>query len=215
MDDYGSFKTGNAFWLYIKKVNTDRISFPKLYTIKEDCTFTYSLQPGWNQVGSPFNFRISWLDDVESDYPNQLAIYHYESGASNQGWNNDLVDEGFNLLPWDGYAVHNGRTGTTSLIFDIDNNNIMSSNSLKKSSNITWKLIFSTQNSGAFSKNAIGMSPLAKLNQDNLDYVNPPIIGDEYVSLYFSNILIKPFKAPVSMFRQRHSQSLLTIERPT
>ena len=61
---YGRFEPGNAFWLYLKndddgQIASSVIDFADTKTLPAD-SFVYTLQPGWNQIGLPYAFDMTW-----------------------------------------------------------------------------------------------------------------------------------------------------------
>ncbi|NIR63453.1 MAG: choice-of-anchor D domain-containing protein, partial [candidate division Zixibacteria bacterium] len=75
MGTYGRFEPGNSFWLYLRddedgQVPTNTLSFPQMQTVPGD-SFSYTVQPGWNQIGLPYSFTMSW-NQVESSEKDSL-----------------------------------------------------------------------------------------------------------------------------------------------
>ncbi|MFC2126435.1 FG-GAP-like repeat-containing protein, partial [Bacteroidota bacterium] len=51
---------GQGYWLIARESTTIKIGSGKSVTLDPDGTFHLALESGWNQIGNPFNFNISW-----------------------------------------------------------------------------------------------------------------------------------------------------------
>ena len=71
---FTEFEVGKSFWIIFR--NTPLNFGPGQGTTvqaTDNEPFTLSLQSGWNQIGNPYNYTISWLDVLEHNretYPN-------------------------------------------------------------------------------------------------------------------------------------------------
>jgi len=51
---------GQGYWLITRNSSTIKVGSGKSVTLDPDGTFHMTLATGWNQIGNPFNFNISW-----------------------------------------------------------------------------------------------------------------------------------------------------------
>jgi hypothetical protein len=81
----GTFSTlvaGKAYWLIVRDEAVIHVGGGAMSRIENDDGFAITLQPGWNQVGNPFNFDISWIDvlDFNASQDSVGMIKTYEDG---------------------------------------------------------------------------------------------------------------------------------------
>jgi len=99
-DELRSLEPGHAFWLIAD--NGTAFSLNQGRTVDASSPQPIPLDPGWNQVGSPFDFGVSWerildasdLDGAALDGPVAFHGKSYRRGAPA-------------LQPWRGYLVFN------------------------------------------------------------------------------------------------------------
>lgn len=199
MGDYGDFKPGNAFWLYLRddnqgKIPTNIIKFPEMNTVRTD-SFNYVLQPGWNQIGSPYAFNITW-DQVDSKHKDSLQVYRYDGGENftllttggkfnKIGWT-PMVNTNFAFEPWHGYAVRNNAgvyAGITFYPLRPDTSGL--AQLAKAATEADWQIKLVAENDLNFDICVVGMNARAREHKDYLDFVNPSPVGNSYVSMYF------------------------------
>ncbi len=63
--EYSSFNTidpGKGYWLIVKSNTVIKPGEGKAVTADEDSPFEIALSAGWNLIGNPYNFRLSWTD---------------------------------------------------------------------------------------------------------------------------------------------------------
>ncbi|MCK6621613.1 MAG: choice-of-anchor D domain-containing protein [Calditrichaceae bacterium] len=221
MGDYGRFLPGNAFWLYLRDDNqgsipTRIIDFPEMRTTPVD-SYTVTLQEGWNQLGSPYAFDVTW-NQVVSDFKDSLQVYRYEGGTDftllttgggfeKVGWT-PLVNANFTISPWTGYAVYNKAGRSVRLIFypqlPASGAPLLAKSPGEESG---WQLQMVAESALNYAISVVGMHGQAKPGRDYLDYSNPPVMGDEYVSMYFRHPEWNPTRADFcSDFRPLNSQ---------
>ncbi len=188
---YGRFEPGNAFWLYLRDteqggVPVKQIGFPEMQTVAA-APFEYSLQSGWNQLGNPFSFPISW-DQVSSPQKDSLQIYRWngqtwDSLSTQMGWM-PLIKTAFTLTPWEGYAVFNATASPVQLTFDpyADSSG---SDFLAKTQSSGWRLMLVAETQQNYDVNIIGMDENARAGKDLLDFQNPRPVARSYVSINF------------------------------
>jgi hypothetical protein len=70
-----------GYWLIIRNQTDVQIGAGTTNRIENGDGFATTLQPGWNQVGNPYNFEISWDDVIDFNAnPNIGRIKLYENG---------------------------------------------------------------------------------------------------------------------------------------
>ena len=189
---YGRFEPGNAFWLYVRDDNQGRvpayeITFPEMNTLPVD-TFGYRLQPGWNQVGSPFAFEIEW-DQVVSEQKDSLEVFSW----GGQSWGDNLaklgwtprVNANFTMVPYGGYYIHNRTSQPIDITFLPAPPTGTPAQFAKTSSEEGWQIELVAETARSFDVNIAGMNSAARAGKDRLDYPNPPSVETEFVSLHF------------------------------
>ncbi len=166
-----SFFAGKAFWL---KAN------PEGGAIHIDAgpgqvlpleTKSITLSPGWNQVGNPFAFPISFSPTNE----NIVDQLYAPDGAG--GYELTTV-----LQPWAGYFVFVNGNSSVELSFEPE-----SETPLRKiaESETGWRLRINAECGGSSDRiNYLGVSETGSDSWDKQDYPEPPVLGN-YVSLYF------------------------------
>jgi phosphodiesterase/alkaline phosphatase D-like protein len=173
----GDFSPGYAFWLICR--NDAIIDFPAGRTTFAEDIYQIVLQPGWNQIGLPFNFNISWQDILEtSGNPNISGPFLYEGFY--------VSPMPTILEPFKGYYVENRTGSSTSLIFPLHGSG--ASLSKIKEPEDSWRVQISAYIQNAVDVlNILGASCNSSDLYDSQDLSEPPPIG-EYVSLYFPHL---------------------------
>ncbi|MBL7876653.1 MAG: VCBS repeat-containing protein [Cyclobacteriaceae bacterium] len=153
-----------------------------------DSPFVITLQPGWNQIGNPYNFNISWADIVAAN-PTQAAnlggnsskIRVFRGSIDNVDVLNTLEGGFVKYLGTSAAAINipvsknisiQGRTGSVDPAI----------NSLDKDD---WEIFFTLKNgSTEYTLGGIGMHPEAKEDFDyHDDFTSPRFI--DYLEVTF------------------------------
>lgn len=150
--------------------------------------FQITLTPGWNQIGNPYNFHISW-NDVLLANPTKVASL---GGASSKirVWRGsaDNVDE---LVTFEGGFVKN--TSTSNVIIDIPvaknpsiNSRMATAGPLRNAiDQPDWEIMFNlSQGELAYNLGGLGMRPDADVEYDTFDDFNLPRFF-EYLEVKF------------------------------
>ncbi|MGH7455124.1 MAG: hypothetical protein ACRENG_27465, partial [bacterium] len=103
-----AFAPGKAFWLIVQEANKTIDAGSSLSFSTAD-SFTITLQPGWNDIGLPFDFPVNW-SQVRVNRSSVDGPYLYEGT-----WR--MPPDVSRLEPWKGYAVRN--LGTVPLTLKI------------------------------------------------------------------------------------------------
>ena len=104
-----SLEVGEGFWLVTSEGTPPRIENGQ--TPDADQARMLTLEPGWNQVGSPFGYSVPWdtvqaasgLSGKEIDGPIAYRDSAYRSGQSR-------------LMPWEAYFVFNAQSEPDTLV---------------------------------------------------------------------------------------------------
>lgn len=183
--DYaGDFDPGEAFWLIVKEANKT-IDAGSGTTVTTADSFAITLNPGWNDIGLPFDFPVSW-NQISVDTSRINGPYAY-----NGQW---LLPSSVTYLsPWEGYAIKN--LSESDIVLKIPPIFGMGASGaelpffpLAKLQDVQWFIRLSAQCEQARDGiNYLGCSPAALQDRDVLDLSEPPPIGS-YVSLYFPHL---------------------------
>ncbi len=171
---------GKAYWLIVKDAGKIIDTGPAKSTVT-NTPFTIALNQGWNFIGDPFAFALPVSKLSLSS--GQLVRLRSYAGA----WN-DTTQAVNSLQPFTGYAIF--ANTATSLSMNPD----LSTIGLEKPggaamSNISWAIGIKARCDEARDvDNLAAVSGNAQQELDNLDWAEPPVIG-EFVSVYFPHRL--------------------------
>ncbi len=183
-DDYveypaiqGSFATGVGFWL----ITNDGVPFDVENGQSTDPStpFTFTLQPGWNQIGNPYAFPIAW--------PEETIDPRIEAPASYDGTEFQYGETV--LRPWEGYFVRN--LAPSPLMVSLSARASSASKSggvagkLAIEGGIQYRLRLFAEVEGVQlldTQNYLGLAEAASEGHDAFDFTEAPPIGD-YVRL--------------------------------
>jgi predicted outer membrane repeat protein len=107
--DSTDLQAGNAFWLVTEQGTP--LSLGTGRTVDASTRRRVALDPGWNQVGTPFPYAVSW-DTVRAESGFTAAELDGPYRRGPDGYQTDAA-----LQPWRGYFVFNatGETDTLSI----------------------------------------------------------------------------------------------------
>ena len=168
------FVPARAFFLIAR--NETRLETGAGLTVTTGQPFELVLAPGWNMIGVPWNFRLSWS---RAEKPNEVwrSLYGYDDGGFN------VVDI---LEPGEGYLAYN-YLNADSLKVKLLPSEAMALQTAKhyKLARDEWRLMLQAHVSAQWdSANYLGMLNTAADEWDVHDAPEPPPIGG-YVSLRF------------------------------
>lgn len=188
---YGRFEPGNAFWLYLRddrdsNLPSTDITLPAMTTLPAD-SFVMTLQPGWNQIGLPYDFAMTW-GQVAGPYRDSLQVYHWDG----DGWSESLARSGwrplltsqFSLLPRDGYAVRNPLAEPVAIVFH-PGRSADSSGVLARGTGAGWRIVTRVEDDCHFDIAVLGEDLMAREGRDHLDFVDPAMPGGVRLGQYF------------------------------
>jgi hypothetical protein len=187
-DPLTNMAPGKAFWLIVKNAGKI-IDTGAGISIQTDTVFSTPLHPQWNFVANPYNFSIP-LSNVKLKIGNALKPGDSLKIRTFLGhWNNPANEKITELKPFEGYAVFNDTSSTSTLFIDPNLSNPLSF--LSKVATKTedgqsvWSIRILAQCQEAVDEdNSAAIVPGASNTWDEFDQPEPPVIG-EYVSVYF------------------------------
>jgi hypothetical protein len=163
-----SLELGKAYWFQHK--------YNKPVVFDEDSSiaiplsnYSISLSKGWNLIGSPFSFPVTFeKDSIVGD------IYTY-GDIENEGWSDSQTE----MYPWNGYVVYTEQESEITLIPFIDNESASRSLSNIKG----WLLSLYIEDESFFNYTSkIGIYKDAKDGLDSYDSPSLPNI-DQNIDL--------------------------------
>jgi hypothetical protein len=184
-----SFELGKAYWLIIKDPGKT-VDAGTGGSIPTGEAFSINLAPGWNDIGLPFDFPISW-ENIEVNREQIDGPYYYQGN-----W--ILPNSIKQLESWEGYTVKNLTSQTVTLNInpvaaDASSRAFQKSITSPSDYKNEWSLqIMAYAGEASDEYNYLGCQTEATPQKDLFDYSEPPGIGN-YVSLYFPHPEWKPY----------------------
>jgi hypothetical protein len=170
----GPLEPGRAFWLISKDTETIEFGSGEYITLLED--FSLPIVNGWNQIGNPFYQSIDWNSIKNANLgANIQGPFFYESGYSELRTNFEAFD------------------GCYIYVENLQNLIIPGPKKLSKNAacnnsplaNTDWFIQIMAECNGIKDNiNYLGMGKSSKDGFDELEYREPPVMGD-YISVYF------------------------------
>ena len=99
-NNFDLFDPGNGFWIISKTAKSWDVGAG--ISVSSASSVTVTLQPGWNQIGNPFAFPVSW-SDVSADGDVEAPVGYEGLGNAISGYLYQQTE----LTPWKGYYVKN------------------------------------------------------------------------------------------------------------
>jgi hypothetical protein len=173
--DYGDglnkLEPGKGYWFASLDQGTIQIGQASVVTANRTLPYSLNLQKGWNQIGNPFPFEVSW-NDVLSQNATVSGIgklYIFEDGSFEKGdlkvWGGGFVKSEIDVsinIPVTAAQTSGGRVGDN----EIKNLDISQS---------SWIVPITIKHGEAFNDlGAIGMHEKASLGNDEFDEQSLP-----------------------------------------
>lgn len=176
----GAIEPGKAYWLAVSESGRQLTTGPGRTTSLASI-FEVQLSPGWNFIGTPYNYAIP-ADQYGLNSGSTLDIRSFQGSWSSYTGS---------LQPFQGYAVA-ANTTDRLLVFPFPNdaatknaNEAIAMKGKEAESAIKWAIDIKAEKAGyEDTDNRILISENAAEGWDEMDRPEPPVIGD-YVSLYF------------------------------
>ena len=173
---------GNAYWLRTRGMEP-KLSFDSLESYPVSKPVQIRLQPGWNSIGTPFNFDVDWRsvkDTMGADTAKISGIYAFDPAT--HSWS--LPDTTFRMNTWKGFLVKNFED--TAVVLRVPSIKYHSSNALAKASvqnDLRWTIRVAQEGMDSAWAYA-GVSSLVNNGMNSLDNLLPPTPGAQ-LSAYF------------------------------
>jgi predicted outer membrane repeat protein len=169
--DSTDLTAGNGFWLITEQGTP--LSLGSGQTVDASAPRAVELEPGWNQVGTPFGFAVPW-DTVRTGSGFTAAELDgpYRRGA--EGYQTDVA-----LQPWRGYFVFNATAETDTLLIPPVNAEKKTASSQRlataKSSGRYTVRVTARSKAGP-STATVGLRSGANAGRDRYDIAKPPSV---------------------------------------
>jgi len=173
---------GRSYWLITRE--REYWDTGSGLSVSTDVPVSITLQPGWNMIGCPYSFRVSWSDVDKGDA-------NIGSPVGYSGHENELEGYDYNrtvLQPWKGYLVRNLES--TSATIEIPPRDAYTSAGKgsvveQESASGAWEIeIIEAGGKYQDRGNRIGVQEDSKETWDPHDYMEVPAFGD-YVRMVF------------------------------
>ncbi|HET6568845.1 MAG TPA: FlgD immunoglobulin-like domain containing protein [Rhodothermales bacterium] len=172
----GEMNPGKGFWVITREGGLSIDTGPGTSTDLQR-PFGIRLQPGWNLIGTPFDFAVP-VQNLRMKSGQGFAL---RSFAGN--WNNPQTAPVVAMQPFEGYAVFNNRQAVDTLFVDPA---VAASKAGKRSASAAlWAIQITAESGNALDEdNVAAVAEGAAPDWDAFDQPEPPVIG-EFVSAYF------------------------------
>lgn len=174
--DFKTIRRGEGYWLITKVPTTINFGTTEVKGSEED--FTIVLRPGYNMIGNPFPYEVSWANSFKEDSVENILWFYdgkFDTTTST-------------MLPFKGYFVKN--RGKTEKLVRISSEPITTTSSLSKNEPFVrlepneWKLqISAVSKKSSDVHNYVGMLESAANGVDQFDFSEPPASPTDYLSL--------------------------------
>lgn len=181
---WSSIDPGKSYWLIHDVADAGQILVGEGDAIQGNkaSPYTINLVQGWNQIGNPYRFDVSW-NDILSASGNPTEVERFRV------WNTGSFSDGSTLATYGGGFVFTSApvqisipvsTGSGGRVSELaENKNPLNSDS--------WQVIFEIKNGDLqFNLGGFGMHPDALNGKDYYDDVAMPRLP-EYVDINFSH----------------------------
>ena len=162
LDGLNNIALGDGYWFNTTVSDFSiEVGAGSAETVNQGNPFERAFEQGWNQIGNPYPFAISWAD-VQSANP-ALGL------GSLQSYQNGSYQTVSTLGPWEGAFVFCETAGNGS--FPIGSS---SSGRKAKLQAFAWKLDFTLELNEQRQSGSVGMHRSASLGKDALDEITVP-----------------------------------------
>ncbi len=179
---------GKGYWLIARKEAVVDTEAGNTVEVHQQKLFEITLHSGWNQIGNPYDFDISWANVLEENgFPSGLsALRTYEKGYKNP----------LTLKKFQGALISATEEITLKIpLLDYSKNRISSNGRIASNQPIgnLWEVDFTLKSGNTTHQiNSFGMNNKATLGIDEFDETNLPNFGFvDDVALSFNNALTK------------------------
>jgi len=190
----GALEPGQAYWLITARGGQPDVEGRP---VDEGQPFSIKIWPGWNQIGNPFQFPVSWEEvkvrkgtqELIIGDPTNTWLDHglWEYVGTGEGAEYQLKDR---LMPRHGYWVYNRSQQPLELLIPnkVAEGQTITASSVPPSNPDTqdWFLTLEARQ-GSFldRQNFMGVKPEGSEGYDAHDMAEPPPISSRQLRLYF------------------------------
>jgi N-acetylneuraminic acid mutarotase len=172
---------GRAYWLRHRTgINNVLFQGPNQSygDFRQSKPCSLSLYSGWNDLGSPFQFNIDWMNVM---IPSGVdGPYHYNGNR----WLIPSEVDTMSFSPYKGYSFRSDIGNSVLQVYPYSNNKGKAKRTVPKSPN-GWQTLIKVENESGSDVNYFGISNDASVKRDQYDYPEPPS-GLTGTSGYFS-----------------------------
>jgi Secretion system C-terminal sorting domain len=178
--EYPGFNTidaGKGYWLIMRNNTTINPGAGSTLSVDETNPFVITLAPGWNLIGNPYNFKISWAD--------VLAASGNPAGVSTSltVFGNGTLGVGTELAPYRGGFVNNTTATAIEIKIPTLRNKALNGGRISSNEEIDlttneWNIPISVSNGELTNaRGGVGMHPMAtQSGRDNFDLASVPLV---------------------------------------
>ncbi|RLA20501.1 MAG: hypothetical protein DRQ62_10480, partial [Gammaproteobacteria bacterium] len=169
-------KPGRGFWLVCSTEAGIKVDPIPAYSTPSDSASSIELQPGWNQIGSPFLYPVAWSDVLVDGLT--LEEGGMDLVSAPYSWNLDgqyELDVSL-LLPWQGYMINNLSDPPRSVELSVLPVEVGADEKERgKDPLLDWELVVRMRQGGALAGTVtIGHARAGEEDWDFLDRLCPP-----------------------------------------
>ncbi len=184
---------GKGYWF--NTFNKDfviKIGAAKVVERNQQSPYMLTLAPGWNQVGNPYPFNISWSSVVGSN----------EDVSELNFWSNGAYSSRDVFKPWEGAFVLNSNTSAVQIPIDVNAKTSSGRVAVPEfTGNIdddVWKVEFQLTAGGLKHSGGFGMHPDARPSKDKFDKITLPHFSDYAVmDVHHSEFFVPDFATDI------------------
>ncbi|MBI5866955.1 MAG: T9SS type A sorting domain-containing protein [candidate division Zixibacteria bacterium] len=176
--DVGEIARGRGYWLIARggrRLGASGLSALPDTIVSATRYGVLSLEPGWNQIATPFAFDIDWNSRI-ADAGIETAAWQYTGSG---------YDAVSTLTPYSGYWVRNNGAAAGRLLLPYSEVSSIAQTASSKlvATTDNWSLQLGLSSAGTRDQtNTVGVRPAAADGVDGYDLSEPPPF-DRYVSL--------------------------------
>lgn len=180
--DFKTIRRGEGYWLITKQPTN--INFGSTDVQGSESDFEIMLNPGYNLIGNPFPYAVSWAESEREDSTVSRILWKYNRGF-------DTTTQ--TMEPFRGYFLKNNSKQNKNI--RINSNRIVSTAALPKENDPygsgepgEWKVQLIAENaSGSDRMNYIGMIHAEQNDAQRFNIEEPPAAPGDFVSLSLIN----------------------------
>ncbi|MFK7925184.1 MAG: FG-GAP-like repeat-containing protein, partial [Bacteroidia bacterium] len=177
---------GLGYWLITKSERSFNTGAGETVKVTEESPYVWNLKEGWNQIGNPYNFNLSWQEIRDANAANIGSITNILT-----------YSDGFKTTQQDG-VIDRFRGGfifaaaaTTISVPVLKNTSVQrlakptDPKSIGPLDHHTWQVPITVQTENMiYPVGGVGMNPEAKIDFDQYDQMLPPRLS-EYLDMHF------------------------------